>query len=215
MENKVYKFNGKRIEKFNYKLHIPEGFAPGMPLLVALHGAGERGDDHGRIAIHGVAKYLEQGRAVNAVVIAPQCPADFTWNMLTVELKELIDYIVSEYGIDTDRISLTGLSMGGFGTWEMGINYPGFFSALAPVCGGGMSWRVGLIGKTPVWAFHGDEDDVVPPFHSYSMVDKLKTTGGNVRLTVFHGVKHNSWAPAYEDTNVIDWLISQNKKENV
>ena len=215
MQNKVYNFKDKRIEKFNYKIHIPENFKSGMPLLVALHGAGERGDDHSRVVIHGAAKYIEAGRRIDAVVLAPQCPADFTWNMLTVELKELIDYVAEEYEVDPDRISLTGLSMGGFGTWEMGINYPGFFSALAPVCGGGMSWRVRLIGKTPVWTFHGDKDDVVPPEGTYDMVRKLRAAGGNVKFTVFEGVKHNSWEPAYEDTCVLDWLISQNRRDNI
>ena len=213
MESKVYDFKGKRTSHLNYMLSLPENYSAEnkYPLLVALHGAGERGDNAELVLVHGVAKYISLGKKVDAIVIAPQCPADFVWNSLTEELKELIDYIASEYSVDIDRISLTGLSMGGFGTWEMGICYPGFFSALAPVCGGGMSWRVKQIGKTPVWAFHGDKDDVVPPFNSYDMVDKLKAAGGNVKLTVFHGVAHNSWEPAYEDTNVIEWLISQKR----
>ena len=215
MENKFYFFNNKRTEKFNYILHLPEDFKAGLPMIVALHGAGERGDDHKKITVHGVARYISEGLKVPAVVLAPQCPSGFTWNMLTVELKELIDSVAAEYEVDADRISLTGLSMGGFGTWEMGINYPGFFSALAPICGGGMSWRVGEIGKTPVWTFHGDSDDVVPPEGTYAMVAKLRSKGGNVKFTVFQGVKHNSWAPAYEDTKVIDWLIAQNRKDLV
>ena len=215
MENKVYKFDNKRIEKFNYNVFFPENFCEGMPMIVALHGAGERGDDHSKINIHGPARYASEGRRIDAVVVAPQCPAGFTWNMLTVELKELIDFVAGEYKVDPDRISLTGLSMGGFGTWEMGINYPGFFSALAPVCGGGMSWRVREIGNTPVWTFHGDKDDVVPISGTVAMVDRLRAAGGNVKFTLFNGVKHNSWAPAYEDTTVIEWLISQNRKDNV
>ena len=212
MEKKVYRFENKRIEKFNYLLHLPktpkEG---GLPLIVALHGAGERGDDFSKIAVHGIAKYIEGGMDIPAVVLAPQCPEDMIWNLLTFELKELIDFVIEEYGIDSTRVSLTGLSMGGYGTWEMGMSYPGFFSALAPVCGGGISWRVGSIGKTPVWAFHGDCDDVVPAQNSYEMCDRLKAVGGIVRLTVFHGVDHNSWEPAYEQTNVIDFLMSAKK----
>lgn len=211
MERKVFKFEGKRVEKFNYLLYKPEGAEGKLPMIVMLHGAGERGDNFDVIAVHGVAKYVEQGRELPAVVIAPQCPDGFIWNQLTVELKALIDYSIEEYGIDSDRVSITGLSMGGYGTWEMGMSYPGFFSALAPICGGGVSWRAGLIGKTPVWAFHGDSDDTVPPSNSYEMCDKLKASGGNVELTVLHGVGHNSWEFAYERTGLIDWLISSHR----
>ena len=211
MERKIYHFENKRIEKLNYLLHLPTSCEGKPPMIVALHGAGERGDNFDVIAVHGVAKYVEAGLELPAVVIAPQCPENFIWNQLTVELKELIDYAAAEYGVDTDRISITGLSMGGYGTWEMGMSYPGFFSALAPICGGGVSWRVHLIGKTPVWAFHGDADNVVPPNNSYEMCDKLKASGGNVELTVFHGVMHNSWEPAYEKTKLIDWLIASSK----
>jgi predicted peptidase len=98
--------------------------------------------------------------------------------------------------------------MGGYGTWEMGMSYPGFFAALAPICGGGVSWRVGLIGKTPVWAFHGDCDTVVPPVNSIEMCERLKAGGGEVKLTLFHGVDHNSWEPAYEETKVIEFLLN-------
>ena len=216
MENKKYEFENKRIPYMGYMINLPEGYSEDKkyPLIVALHGAGERGDDLALVLVHGVAKYVAAGKKIDAVVIAPQCPKNMVWNALTVELKELIDHIVSSYSIDENKVAVTGLSMGGFGTWEMGISYPGFFSALAPVCGGGMSWRAPLIGKTPVWAFHGDVDTVVPKENSYMMVDALKAKGGNVRLTVFHGVGHNSWESAYEITNVIDWLISQDRRNN-
>lgn len=213
MESKVYKFSNKQISELKYMLHLPAGYTKekSYPLLVALHGAGERGEDVEKVCVHGVMKYIKAGKNVPAVVIAPLCPSELVWNHLTAELFELINYVAGEYAVDTEAISLTGLSMGGFGTWEMGICYPGFFAALAPVCGGGMSWRVKNIGKTPVRAFHGDLDDVVPPFNSYDMVDKLNKSGGNATLTVFNGVGHNSWEPAYESTDVIDWLISQRR----
>ena len=212
MERKVYEFKNKRIDRMNYLLHLPKDVCGSAPLIVALHGAGERGDDFTKISVHGLAKYIEAGLDIPAVVIAPQCPEGFIWNLLTFELKELIDFIVSEYNIDPDRISITGLSMGGYGTWEMGMSYPGFFAALAPVCGGGVSWRAELIGKTPVWAFHGDCDSVVPPINSLEMCERLKASGGEVKLTLFHGVEHNSWEPAYEDTKVIEFLLSAKRK---
>lgn len=212
MEKRVFELKNKRIEKLNYLLNIPQDYKENKyPLIITLHGAGERGDDFDKISVHGIAKYIKAGRNIPAVVIAPQCPEEYIWNQITVELKELIDHIITEYNVDDQRVSITGLSMGGYGTWEMGMAYPGFFSAIAPICGGGVSWRTYLIGKTPVWAFHGDEDKIVPVNNSYEMCDKLKSYGGNVKLTIFHGVEHNSWEAAYEDTKLIEWLLESKK----
>ena len=101
--------------------------------------------------------------------------------------------------------------MGGYGTWEMGITYPNFFSCMAPVCGGGFSWRTGKLKNETIWAFHGDAASVVPPNNSYEMVDSVNKNGGNAKFTVFHGVNHNSWDPAYIETKVIDWLLKNTK----
>ena len=131
-------------------------------LIVFLHGAGERGEDFEKLYVHGPAKYIRNGSfKPETVVLCPQCPDGYIWNLLTEELYELIEATVENYGIDRSRIAITGISMGGYGTWEMGMSYPDYFSALGPVCGGGVSWRAKLIGKTPVWAFHGDADNVV------------------------------------------------------
>lgn len=211
MERKVYIFKNARIEKMNYLVHIPKSDEKKLPMVVALHGAGERGDDFDKIPVHGPAKYVLSGADFPAILIAPQCPTELVWNQLTFELKELIDFAIEEYGADPDAVSLTGLSMGGYGTWEMGISYPGFFAALAPVCGGGMSWRVGEIGKTPVWAFHGEEDETVPISNSYEMCRRLRASGGNVALTVFTFDGHNVWDDAYEKTVLLQWLISARK----
>ena len=215
MEIKVYNFAGKRIPLFRYFLNeCKTERNKKRPLIVFLHGAGERGGDPEKLFVHGLPKYIRQGRMIPAVVLAPQCPEGYVWNQLTAELKELIDVTVKEYDIDTDRISITGISMGGYGTWEMGMSYPGFFSALGPVCGGGLSWRSGLIGKTPVWAVHGDADTVVPPNNSIEMCDKLNSVGGRAELTILHGVAHNSWEFAYERTTIIDWLLAHKKSDN-
>ena len=215
MESKIYNFSNKRIDSMGYMLYLPENYSAEKkyPLLVALHGAGERGDDVSLVCVHGVAKYIAAGLKLEAIVIAPQCPKNLVWNLLTFELKELIDHICTEYSVDERRVSITGLSMGGFGTWEMAISYPDFFAAAAPVCGGGMNWRAKLIGKMPVWAFHGERDTTVPIENSRMMVDALRAGGGDVKFTIFSGVAHNSWEPAYEDTNVIEWLIKHVRGE--
>ena len=214
MKSMVYNFSNKSIKKMNYIIDDScLARTVGKPaLMVFLHGAGERGEDFEKLYVHGPAKYIRAGLiAPEAIVLCPQCPDGLIWNLLTFELKELIDSVVSEYGVDTDRISLTGISMGGYGTWEMAMSYPGFFSAIGPICGGGGSWRAKLIGKTPVWAFHGDADNVVPPINSIEMCERLKSVGGSVELTLLHGVGHDSWSFAYERSKLIEWLISQKK----
>ena len=211
METKVYKFENKRIKKMNYLLDTTckKSDSP-VGLTVFLHGAGERGDDFELLYVHGPAKYVRCGAlSPQTVLLCPQCPTGYIWNLLTEELFELIESVVDEYGIDRSRISLTGISMGGYGTWEMGMSYPGYFSALGPVCGGGVSWRAPLIGKTPVWAIHGDADTVVPPNNSVEMCEKLSAAGGRVELTLLHGVGHNSWEFAYERTTLLSWLAEK------
>lgn len=186
------------------------------PLIVFLHGAGERGNggsDLERVKVHGLPKYIAEGREFPAVILCPQCPENMVWNNIVVSLKKLIDQVIADYNTDPHRVSITGISMGGYGSWEMGITYPDFFSAIAPVCGGGFYWRGGNLVKMPVWAFHGDKDDMVPVENSLSMVNSVNGAGGNARLTVFHNVGHGSWDDAYLHTDVIDWLISQRRDE--
>jgi predicted peptidase len=188
-----------------------------LPMIVFLHGAGERGngkDELERVKVHALPKYIEAGADYPAIVLCPQCPENLVWNNIVVELKRLIDYVAENYNADKHRISVTGISMGGYGSWEMGITYPDFFSAIAPVCGGGFYWRGGILVNMPIWAFHGDKDNVVPVENSYQMIDSIIHSGGNPKFTVFHNVDHGSWDSAYLETNVIDWLISQ-RRENI
>ncbi len=210
MEKKY--FDSKYIGKMGYLLHFPEDLPKEeRRLMVFLHGAGERGDDLEKVKVNGIPNLLSEGKEIPAVVICPQCPSDIVWTNIVFAVKELIDKTVEEFEIDRSRITITGISMGGFGTWEMGITYPDFFAAIAPVCGGGMSWRAGLLKYTPVWAFHGDKDNTVPIKNSLEMVDSVNANGGNAKLTVFHDVEHDSWNPAYRETTVIDWLLEQKR----
>ncbi len=201
-----------------YFLTAPGDFDPekeSLPLIVFLHGAGERGYDIEQVKIHGIPKLFandENYHHLRVITLSPQCPPDKVWNHLAFELMELIEHIVSEYNADRSRISLTGLSMGGFGTWEMGLTFPGYFSALAPVCGGGQSWRASVLRDIPIRAFHGDIDSVVPVACMHEMIGAIKETGGNPSFTVFKNTGHDSWTQAYESTDLIEWLAAQKTK---
>lgn len=198
-----------------YILYTPEKeMCENIPLVIFLHGAGERGNGANELSLvnkNALPRYISEGAEYPAFVLCPQCPTGFVWNNLVITLKKLIDEIADTYPIDKSKIAITGISMGGYGTWEMGITYPNFFSCMAPVCGGGFSWRTPELKNEKIWAFHGDADSVVPPNNSYEMVDGVNKNGGNAKLTIFHGVDHNSWDPAYLDTKVIDWLLENTK----
>ena len=211
----IFKGNNGNFE-IGYYVFLPKDFKKEdkYPMIVFLHGAGERGngkEDLKLVNVNALSKYASEGKEYPAILLCPQCPPNFVWNNVVIELKALIDSVAEEYGADKSRISITGISMGGFGTWEMGLTYPDFFSAIAPVCGGGLSWRCDLLKNMPVWAFHGDADTVVPPKNSYEMVDAVNAKGGHAKLTVFHGVGHGSWDSAYLETNVVEWLLSQKR----
>ncbi len=198
-----------------YQLYIPEDMSREIPLLIYLHGAGERGDRKKQLEHlerHGVPRVIKEGREIPAVVLCPQCPEMFVWNNIVEKVKELIDKTVSEYEIKKDRICLTGSSMGGYGTWEMGITYPDFFAAISPVCGGGMQWRACKLVNTPVIAYHGDIDDVVEPINSIMMVSAINRNGGSAELKFLHGFGHNDGIyEAYTNTDLIDVLLKKRR----
>ncbi len=200
-----------------YYIYLPENFdkSKKYPLVTFLHGAGERGDGSEEalriLEKNALPRYAGEGREYPFILLCPQCPEDIVWNNIVISVKHLIDRVAKEYGADTDRLYCTGISMGGYGTWEMGITYHDCFAAIAPVCGGGFSWRASVLRDMPVWAFHGDADNVVPIENSQMMVDGVNKAGGNAKFTVFPGVEHNSWDPAYLTTDVIEWLLEQKR----
>lgn len=203
-EQRIFKHHA--IGEMHYLLQIPDDYTPGKtPFILSLHGVGERGHDYGLLYVHGLAKMVREGREFPAVILSPQCPVEYVWYNIPFVLKDLIDEVRKELHGEDARISITGLSMGGYGTWEMITDYPELFYKAAPICGGGTPWLAHQI-KCPVWAFHGDADMTVPVRNSLEMTDAVNAAGGNARLTLFHGVGHLSWAEAYEDSRVIDWL---------
>ena len=214
-ETESYAYRASDALVLPYLLYTPADRKPdeALPMIVFLHGAGERANaGEGKeelVAVNGIPRYIKEGRFLpHAVVLCPQCPRDRVWNQITEPLKALIDRIAAAQKVDPDRITLTGLSMGGYGTWEMGISYPGFFAALAPICGGGISWRAAAIGKTPVFAYHGMLDETVPSRNSTEMCDALRAAGGNVDLTLFAYAAHHSWDRAYLGTDLLSRLLA-------
>ncbi len=204
--------------ELNYILYTPanksETELSSLPLLVYLHGAGERGKKVEHLYRHALPMFLEEGREYEAIVLCPQCPADGVWDNYVKKLKALIDEVVEEYGVQKDRISLTGSSMGGYGTWMTALTYRNFFAAIGPVAGGGMSWRAGALVKTPVYTLHGDKDTAVPMVCTELMVNALKNAGGNVRFDVLVGFEHNDGIDeAYGNTELVEWLISQRRTD--
>jgi len=145
------------------------------------------------------------------VAISPQCPADSWWTIELEALNALLDDILGKYAVDKDRIYLTGLSMGGYAAWAMGIKYPDRFAAIVPICGGGDPQKVCAIKDIPVWAFHGAKDSVVKLEQSENMVKALKDCGGNVQLTIYPEADHDSWTATYDNPELYEWLLKQSK----
>ena len=197
----------------NYKVFYPDRYE-GLPLLIYLHGAGERGGESEHLFRHGIPKLIREGVEIPAVVLCPQCPAWAVWDNVVDRVKAIIDRVASEFSIANDRICITGSSMGGFGTWMMGKTYPTFFAAIAPVAGGGMSWRAGNLRTTPVLAVHGACDRDVPPIYSELMVNAVQKKGGSAELILLDGLGHNDGIDyAYRHTKLIEWILSQRKRD--
>ncbi len=204
----------KNDDEMNYIVAHPEKFE-GLPLLIYLHGAGERGKQIDHLYRHGVARMIKEGQEIPAVVLCPQCPGPFIWNNMVKETKALIDKVAKEYKVNTDRIVLTGSSMGGYGTWELAMCYPETFAAIAPVAGGGVCWRTSKLKGTPVLAYHGDIDPTVPISQSEILVESLKAKGCEVSLTVMEGQAHNDGIyNAYFSTDLVARLLTFEKTDH-
>jgi predicted peptidase len=199
----------------NFLLFTPKGNSEAnkSPLIIFLHGMGERGDNINAVKRHGPPKMAENEKDFPFIVVSPQCLKDERgkgwWN--SKDLSLLLDYVKKTYHVDEDRIYLTGLSMGGFGTWKWAAENPREFAAIAPICGGGNPKDAKKYGKLPVWAFHGDADKTVKIELSKRMVDAIKAVKGNVKFTVYPGVGHNSWSKTYANPELYKWFLSHQK----
>lgn len=175
-----------------------------------LHGSGERGDDLNLVKVHGPLKVAEAQPDFPFIVVAPQCPKNQWWDPDV--LSALLDEVEKKYAVDKDRIYLTGLSMGGFGTWDLAIREPQRFAAIAPVCGRSDPLQAPRLGNLPVWVFHGAQDPVVNPKYSEEMVDALKDSGGDVKFTLYPDLGHDCWTVTYNNPDLYTWFLAHKRK---
>lgn len=202
---------------YPYQLFIPQGLAEtrsderkSWPLMIFLHGSGERGDDIAKVKAHGPPKYVGSHPNFPFVVVSPLLPADQDWDI--AKLSAILDHITATFPIDPDRVYLTGLSRGGHATWRWAAAEPARFAAIAPVAGRGDPSTACALKGLPVWAFHGDRDDVVVPEGSFAMARAIRSCGGGMsRLTIYPDLGHNAWDPAYEDPALYLWLLSHRR----
>ncbi len=236
IEGRAMKYTGGEYkdEVFNYNLVRPLNPEKDKkyPLVVFLHGAGERGDDN-KAQLKFFPEWMakpENWEKYPCFVLVPQCRRGKKWvevdwgDKLSVKSPEdpgdqmkvvmqMLDMAIKSMPIDTDRIYLTGLSMGGYGSWDWAIREPDRFAAVVPICGGGDESKADKLVNVPIWAYHGDADDAVPVERSRRMIEAIKKAGGNPKYTELPGVGHNSWTPAYTDPDgPVPWMFSQKKK---
>ncbi|MBQ8184315.1 MAG: prolyl oligopeptidase family serine peptidase [Lachnospiraceae bacterium] len=201
--------------QFPFVVYRPNECKRNLPLIVQLHGAGEAGNGKEQlhlVDVNGFSKMLVQDGEYPCIFVMPQCSPESFWAAEVPNIYEFIKAVIQKYEVDEDRVYLTGMSMGGYGTWYTALRYPELFAAIAPVCGGGMVWRAGAL-KMPIWAFHGTEDTTVYPSETMNMIAKIRTVGTNkneVKMTILDNVGHNAWDYAYT-AELLEWLLSHRR----
>lgn len=200
--------------EISYLIYTPKDYAEKgntKPLLLFLHGAGERGNDLKMVKAWGPPKIIENGGEMPFIVVSPQCPKGEFWNSFL--LKELLNEVIEKYNVDESRIYLTGLSMGGYGSFDLAMSYPNMFAAVAPVCGGGNTAMAFRMKAIPTWVFHGKLDKAVPFKRSVEMVDALKELGAEPKFTILDEGDHaDAWIHAYNEVDLWDWFLKHKKE---
>lgn len=203
--------------RLDYLLYLPPEYKKTdeeMPLMLFLHGMGERGDELEKVKKHGPPKLIEKGKDFPFIVVSPQCPRWSWWPVEVETLDALLDKLCEEYRVDEDRIYVTGLSMGGYGTWALAEHQPDRFAAIAPICGGHRKpEELKKIAHLPVWVFHGGKDRTVPVERSKRIVEVLKDAGGDPKLTIYPEAGHDSWTKTYNNPELYDWLLKHSKED--
>ncbi len=200
-----------------YLLYTPEDYGKDpqkkWPLMLFLHGSGESGDDLQKVKTHGPPKLIAQGKSFPFIIVSPQCPdARAGWD--PEALNGLLDDVIAHYSVDEDHVYLTGLSMGGYGTWALASESPHRFAAIAPICGGGSNPRrvARRLRSMPIWIFHGGKDPTVPIKEAQDMVDALKAVGSDVKFTVYPDAGHDSWTVTYDNPDLYTWFLEHKRQ---
>jgi predicted peptidase len=242
-QNELYQKNLfiQNADTLRFRIMYPEGYQPSKkyPVILVLHGAGERGNDNEKQLVHGSKLFASPENRKNfpAIVIFPQCPSNDFWARVSVRRRtdstpsvfqfpvdapigkslnlvtQLMDSMVKTGTVNTRKIYVGGLSMGGMGTFELLWRRPDLFAAAFPICGGGAESKAPVYGrKFPIWVFHGEADDVVPVENSRKMVAALKDARAKVRYSEYPGVNHNSWDAAFGEKDLLPWMFDKKKK---
>jgi len=217
---KSFKKQITRTVKLDYLLFLPKDYSERAsakkkyPLIYFLHGAGSRGNNVWKVGVQGPPKLVREKTDFPFIVLSPQCPSGQRWD--NDALMALLDEVMLKYRVDKCRVYLTGLSMGGFGTWRLGVAYPERFAAIAPICGGG-DWipprltdpnKASALAALGVWAFHGRKDSVVKLSESERMVEMLKKVGcREVELTIYPEANHDAWTETYNNPKLYEWFL--------
>ncbi|MEW6511099.1 MAG: alpha/beta fold hydrolase [Bacteroidota bacterium] len=198
--------------ELQYLLYLPEGYAASKhawPLVLFLHGMGERGKDLNLVKRHGPPALADKGTQYPFILLSPQCPDDEFWSVPA--LKALLDDVERRHRVDPARVYVTGLSMGGNGTWRLAAAYPDHFAAIVPICGWGDTAAAAAMKDIPAWVFHGQKDPVVPVDRSNAIVRALRAVGADVRLTVYPEAGHDAWSETYRNQELFQWLMAQKR----
>lgn len=198
---------------YRYQLFVPQGHLSASdkawPLIIFLHGSGERGDDIEKVKVHGPPKVVESRPDFPFITVSPLLPAEEDWDIS--KLDAILDHVTRTLRVDRTRIYLTGLSRGGHASWRWAAAEPGRFAAVAPVSGRGDPSTACKLKATPVWAFHGDRDDIVTPFGSFAIVEALRSCGGKPRLTIYPDTGHDAWTATYADPALYAWFLQHSR----
>jgi predicted peptidase len=201
--------------QLDYLLYRPPGYgndpAQHWPLILFLHGAGGRGSDLELVKRDGIPHNLEMGHDLPFIVVSPQCPADSHWTLHVEALKALLNDVVTRHAVDEHRLYVTGMSLGGAGTWMLAGAYPELFAAIAPLSSRIVPLPLSRLKNLPIWVFHGDADEAMPVSETHRTVDALKAIGGNVKLTIYPGAGHDTWALTYNNPELYTWFLSHKR----
>ncbi len=203
--------SGRTASGLVYLVYLPKGYYRSFrrwPMILALHGRGESGDDINLVRRQGLPRRVEESGGLPFVVVAPQI-SEWLWQIPALEV--VLDEVAARFRIDRNRVYLTGNSMGGNGTWELTFRQPGRFAAIAPICGRGDPAWADRLREVPTWAFHGGADRIVPPSESERMIEAIRSAGGEARLTIYPSVGHDSWTRTYNDPAFYRWLLEHRR----